>query len=203
VTWLTLLPMSVPAIETSAALLPSVRVLAAYAVFFVFGWRLFARQDLLAGFGERWKGRLALGVLAGAASLMVINAPPLADPRLTFLLATALRAVAIWALVHASLGMFVRHVRGSRPLVRYLSDASYWMYIIHLPVIIWTAGLLAPLAAPAAAKFAVVLTVTIAVTMASYHWGVRATAIGALLNGRRHGRARPAPETDRAPAGVV
>jgi glucans biosynthesis protein C len=200
VTWLTLLPMSVPAIDTSAALLPSVRVVAAYAVFFAFGWRLFARQELLGGFGERWKGRLALGALAGAASLIVINAPPFAAPPVMFLIATAFRALAIWALVHASLGMFVRHMPGSRPFVRYLSDASYWMYIVHLPVVIWTAGLLAPLAAPAPVKFALVLTITTVVTVATYHWGVRSTAVGVLLNGRRYRRTRPALEVE--PAGA-
>lgn len=90
-----------------------------------------------------------------------------------------------------------------RPLVRYLADASYWMYLVHLPVIIWTAGLLAPWSAPAGVKFVGVFIVTTAVTLLTYHGAVRSTAIGRFLNGRRYPRGLPRAQPQPAPVGTA
>ena len=74
-----------------------------------------------------------------------------------------------------------------------MSDASYWMYLVHLAPIVWTAGLLARVDAPVFVKFAIVLSATTIVAAVSYHYVVRSTPIGALLNGRRYARALPRP----------
>jgi hypothetical protein len=66
------------------------------------------------------------------------------------------------------------------------------MYLIHLPIVIWTQGLLASVAISPLVKFTLVLGVTTTVTLLTYHFFVRATAIGAVLNGRRFERAWPA-----------
>ena len=57
ITSVTLLPMAAAGLDTSAALLPPIRILVAYGVFFTFGWLLYRRRDLLETFGARWKGR--------------------------------------------------------------------------------------------------------------------------------------------------
>ena len=72
--------------------------------------------------------------------------------------------------------------------MRYVSDASYWMYLVHLPFAIGIPGVLAPAPLPAIVKFAITVAITTAATLVSYHYLVRATAIGALLNGRRYPR---------------
>jgi ligand-binding sensor domain-containing protein len=65
------------------------------------------------------------------------------------------------------------------------------MYLTHLATITWMAGLLARSDASAFVKFAIVLGVTRIVTALTYHFFVRATAIGELLNGRRYPRSLP------------
>jgi glucan biosynthesis protein C len=114
----------------------------------------------------------------------------------------ALCGLSTWLLIVGIAGAFVSFLDRPRPVVRYLSDAAYWMYLVHLPVAIWVAGLLAPTALPAFVKFVVVLLTTTAVTLATYHLFVRSTAIGALLNGRRYPRALAgaAPAVERASA---
>jgi glucan biosynthesis protein C len=94
-------------------------------------------------------------------------------------------AFVMWTLLLAVIGLFIRFVRHENRGMRYLSDASYWMYIVHLPVVIWTAGLLARVPAFAFVKFAIVLTVTSAVCIGTYHMFVRRTFIGEFLNGRK------------------
>ena len=64
---------------------------------------------------------------------------------------------------------------------------------MHLVLIVWTVGLLAPVDVPAFVKFAIVLTGTTVMATITYHYFVRSTAVGALLNGRRYPRALPVP----------
>ena len=56
ITMITLLPMTAAGLDTSAELLPPLRVLAAYGVFFVFGWLLYGNRDLIPSFGYTMVG---------------------------------------------------------------------------------------------------------------------------------------------------
>ena len=187
-----LLPMKAPGLDTVASLVPAPRVFAAYAVFFATGWLLWLRRESVATFaGGTWRA-LVLAVLFMTALLALAIAQPFetawanhAAPRLA-------AGLAMWQLIACVVGLFIRYAQAERPLTRYLADASYWMYLTHLPVVIWTAGLLAPVPMPALAKFAIVVAVTAAVTIASYHWCVRSTAVGAWLNGKAGRRTRAA-----------
>ena len=185
VTAVTLLPMTQAGLDTSAALLPPMRVLVAYGVFFIFGWLLYRRRDILEPFGSGWPVPMLAGAGASVAYVVVAIRRPFTDPWLLHVVGCALAGLAIWMLIYGIVGAFVRRLDRPRPIVRYLSDASYWMYIVHLPFTIAVPGVLAPFAIPAALKFAITLTVTTAATLVSYHYLVRSTAIGELLNGRR------------------
>lgn len=189
VTTLTLLPMAGPGLETSAALLPPPRVLVAYGVFFAFGWCLYRQRDeLVPAFERRWVRVLTLGIVVSIAYLVVLLAQQRLSLRTWHLAGVTLAGPAVWLWIYGIVGLFVRHLPRPRPRVRYLSDASYWMYLTHLTVITWTAGLLAPSPAHVVIKFAVVLMVTTLVTLVTYHVWVRPTRLGALLNGRRYSR---------------
>ena len=191
VTTITLVPMKVPGLETSAALLPPIRVLVAYAVFFAYGWLLFGCRDLLGSFGRGWGGWFAAGTCGAAVYLAWVIARPMADRMLWHIVSVALAGASTWLLIFGIVGLFVRHLTSPRPLVRYYSDASYWIYLVHLLPILWGVTLLARASAPALLKFAIVLIGATLVTAVTYHYFVRSTAIGALLNGRRYPRSLP------------
>ena len=188
VTTITVLPMERPTIETSAAIVQPARVLAAYAVFFAFGWLLFSQRDLIESLAARWRSTFAAGIAAALAYITVLIAGRTLDPNLWHVSAVIVGAVAVWLLIFGITGAFVRYLSIPRPLVRYVSDASYWMYLLHVVPITWCAGLLAQSGAPAFAKFGIVLGVAIAGTLVTYHYFVRSTAVGELLNGRRYPR---------------
>jgi peptidoglycan/LPS O-acetylase OafA/YrhL len=195
VTTLTLLPMRQPGILPSPLLFPDPRPVVAYAVFFIFGWLLYRGRAELQRLTTWWSWMLLLTcvctVLAWQFSFTFWWHAPTA-----WVLERVIVAFLTWALVLASFGLFLRHVRREHPAVRYAADASYWMYIVHLPVVIWTAGLLARVPLHASLKFALVLVVTTAVSALTYQGFVRRTWIGALLNGRR---ARPAMTSSLTP----
>jgi peptidoglycan/LPS O-acetylase OafA/YrhL len=199
---LTLLPMAGPGLETLPVLFPPVRILVAYGVFFTFGWLLYRRRDILDRLGERWKGLLLAGAVAGVGYLVVTVGRAFSDPWLHHVAGCALAGLSMWLLIFGIVGGFVRRLDRPSPIVRYLSDASYWMYLVHLPIVITVPGLLAPFALPATLKFTITLAVTTAATLISYDYLVRATAIGALLNGRRYPRSLPAVEPARETAAV-
>ncbi|UFH57658.1 acyltransferase family protein [Spirosoma sp. KNUC1025] len=70
----------------------------------------------------------------------------------------------------------------SLPLT-YLMESSYWVYIIHLPIVVLVPGLLAKVALPTIVKFSLTLLVTALTALLSYHYLVRNTAVDLFLNG--------------------
>ena len=69
--------------------------------------------------------------------------------------------------------------------MRYVSDASYWIYIMHLPLVFLLQAALITLPWHWRIKFMVIMAVALPVLFASYHVMVRRTVIGKVLNGRR------------------
>lgn len=194
---LTLLPMSVPALDTSFSFRPPLRVLVAYGVFFAFGWLLFRRRDLIEPFARRWKLPMLLGTAAATVYLTLSVQRAAFDPPTFHVVACAAGALAMWMLIFGIVGAFVTLLHTAHPAVRYLADASYWIYVVHMAIVIWLHGLLAPFALRAVAKFAITLLATSLVSVLSYHYLVRSTALGLLLNGRRYPRGLPAREPVR------
>jgi peptidoglycan/LPS O-acetylase OafA/YrhL len=70
-----------------------------------------------------------------------------------------------------------------------MADASYWMYLMHLPLITALQVLMITWPMHWVIKLPLILGVTTAFLLVTYHFGVRATFLGAFLNGRRHRRA--------------
>jgi len=87
------------------------------------------------------------------------------------------------------MGLFRKFCSGESKTFRYVSDSSYWLYLVHLPLVIFGQGLLLRTDWPALVEFGVLLVATSAVLLVSYRYLVRYTPIGTLLNGRR-GRER-------------
>ena len=93
-----------------------------------------------------------------------------------------------WLASFGMMGLF-RWIAGrERYWVRYMSDASYWIYLWHLPLIIGgqllaTAWQMGPHAA-----YLLICAAATAVLLAAYQLGVRYTFIGATLNGPRQRR---------------
>ena len=71
-------------------------------------------------------------------------------------------------------------------LSRYLSDASYWVYLIHLPILMIIQFVLINTSFNVFIKFNVSILVTFALSILSYHFFVRSTFIGTFLNGKKH-----------------
>ena len=97
-------------------------------------------------------------------------------------------AVMMWSLVLLTIGLFRKWFSHSRPWVRYVADSSYWMYLIHLPVVVALQVAVAELPLSWAIKWPLVSVATVGFSILTYDLMVRSTWIGMILNGRRRER---------------
>jgi glucans biosynthesis protein C len=91
----------------------------------------------------------------------------------------------MWLFVFGFIGIFFRVLERPVPRIRYLSDSSYWLYLVHMPVLLVFQIAAADTSWPPALKALVVFAASLATLLASYHVLVRPTWIGAILNGRK------------------
>ncbi|MDO9068537.1 MAG: acyltransferase family protein [Deltaproteobacteria bacterium] len=188
VTAVTLLPMRQFCIETHTTLAPPLRVLAAYGVFFVVGWCLQYRSEDLADLARGWAWRLALGIVLGLIIPLAAGHHVMHPGPGSVCWFVGMAALATWLLILGSAGVYLRYLNRPLPLARYLADASYWIYLVHLPITIAFAGAFSRTDWPVGVKFGATFLATSTVCVLSYTLFVRSTVLGQFLNGRRQKR---------------
>ncbi len=175
-------------LEDPPGFLPVPRIVLAYLVPFFFGWLLYLNRDLLPAL-ERgaWTQLFLAGVLF--TSWMVVAEPQLHGLGSAGRLARAgACALGLWFISFGLIGLFLRHAASERPVWRFLSDGSYWMYVVHMPVVMAFQLALASVPIPTVAKVLIVLVASLLALVASYDLLARPTWIGVMLNGRRYPR---------------
>jgi len=165
---------------------PHFPALLLYTFIFELGWLLHRQTGLLDEIRRRWGSSLAIALIASVPALLLVGAEgPTSSPalRVTF---QFVYAFMMWSWILACLGLFLRFCACESGTWRYLADSSYWVYIIHLPVVTALQVALSRSPLPCGTKFAIVAAGATLVSLASYHLLVRSTPIGLLLNGRRY-----------------
>jgi len=87
----------------------------------------------------------------------------------------------VWFSIFGWLGFFQRFFNKPSPAAHYLSDASYWTYLFHFPVVALFQIALYKVNFPAEGKFLIVLTSSIAVCLLFYEWLARQSSFGVYL----------------------
>lgn len=177
------------------SLAPHVPVLAIYGGFFALGWALGRQRDRMENISrlsaERWVGATVgiVGVLWLAPVQGQPSHPHYVAAHVGFV---ASYAVMMWSLVFLTLGVFRKLCDRPRAWIRYVADSSYWMYLIHLPIVVWLQVAFAEVSLHWAIKLAGISALTIGVALLTYDLFVRSTWLGGLLNGQRRERVLPA-----------
>lgn len=168
-------------------LTPEPSTLAYYGTFFAGGWILHANKASIVALKDHVMLTLAVGLAAlGISSVLGhCNYRPIANLLALKCVTLFCAALYAWAMIFASIGIFLRWFPEERPWARYLADASYWCYLAHLPVVMVFQIWIARWAWPAWIKFAIVLGPSMAILLALYEYRVRYTWVGRLLNGPR------------------
>jgi glucan biosynthesis protein C len=185
------------------ALIPNRAALTGFGVAFGFGFLLARRREWLAAIATRWPLYLAVAATAITTALLLAGGP---GPRLAPLTApvakataAAVYALAVYASTFAAVALALRFAAGHSALRRYLADAAYWIYIVHLPLVMAGQVLVQGLAWPWWLKLGAVVAGAAGVALASYALLIRHGVMGRWLNGRRIPRRTGSADAADAP----
>lgn len=196
-TFLTLLPMDLGILDTPHGFAPHFRVLAAYAVFFCFGWGMYCHRDKLSLLRRTPLGVFIAALLCAVLTAMAVDRQIAVRPARdwpAFLATAALTAITAWLMILGLIAVFLRRCSAPSPRMRYLSDSAYWLYLFHPPVLVAVQIPMMLLNWPAAVKFLAGIAVATPLLLVTYDRWVRPTWLGVILNGRRSPRGLPGRE---------
>ncbi|MGH8217337.1 MAG: acyltransferase family protein [Steroidobacteraceae bacterium] len=173
------------------SIVPDTGALIAYGLAFGFGWLLHRQQSLIFSLQNRWPLHSLLAVTLWILCRAIVGSTPHWGPFLThgaLIVYAVAYTVGLWYATFGVIGIAIRFLSSPSPARRYVADSSYWLYLMHIPALVFFEALVHPLPLHAVVKYFLALAGAIPVLLLSYHYLVRFTVIGATLNGRRHPR---------------
>lgn len=171
---------------------PNFPALVAFGSAFAFGWFLSRQASLLDRLARDWLTYLVAAAVATAIALALIGATPRLSvvelPRAERIVYSASYNVATWCWMLGLIGVATRFLRSPSARWRYLADASFFVYLVHLPIVYALQAWMMLWPLHWTVKYALVLSITLAASLGLYHVAVRDTFVGLFLNGRRYPR---------------
>lgn len=171
----------------------------AYGLFFAIGWFFHRQPALITELKRFWKVNLLISFISlGGLTVFLLStiysraAPPnlpAIDPKVVdgFLpITNSIYAIGSMTAAFAFIGVILQYFDNPSKRIRYLSDSAYWLYLMHLPVVVFFQILVAPLQIHWLLKMPLIFVPSFAILFLTYHYGVRNTWLGVLLNGRRY-----------------
>lgn len=172
-----------------------------YTLFFCLGWWLHRNIGVLEFLRRRWTVLLPLSVAVSAVTYLAIAAH-LSETGLFFRIQRSFGTSLTTSLaVLGWLGLFLDMCGRPSPRARYIADASYFLYLAHLPLVLGLQILVHQWTITPWMKIAVINTVALPVLLGVYHLGVRHSWVGTWLNGRRIVHAKR--QRDGVPSGQL
>lgn len=197
-TALTLIPFTAASVAVNDKLfVPNLANLVYYGMFFALGYLFFHCRNLLDTFKAHtgtygilafvffiWYAIPASMAGAGSTSIAVLT------------ISKIFAGLSTWCFIYWLCGLFLNRYNEDTPRTRLLAQSAYWVYLLHMPVILLVGNALMnlPVDISAYGRLFLNMAVTTWVCFGTYTWLVRGTWLGALLNGRRYdsdGRALP------------
>ncbi len=188
VTFLTLWPFPAARVhEGFFSFLPRPHALLYYGQFFVLGYALNATRAIEAvRFSHPFiYGAAGVGLLS--LSLQISSADQSMDSQdlAWHALACAINATCTWAWIFFFTAAALRWFDKPSPWSLYVSQSSYWVFMVHLPLACFAAWVLVVRDLDALIKFFLVFSFTTILSFLSYHYLVQRSWISVFLNGKR------------------
>jgi len=173
--------MGVSNVETSTSFIPDINTFIFYFFFYLIGWILFKSKHLLSSF-------MRLDWLCALLGFLILILKFFMPSPLAFEVNIIANSIVVWLLIFGITGLFIRYGSKHSSVMRYLSDSSYWVYLVHLFFTALIPSFIVDWPLPSTIKFLFVLLSTSVFCYLSYHYLVRNTFIGHFLNGKRYSR---------------
>ena len=95
-------------------------------------------------------------------------------------------SAAVWFLAVGALGLLLRMASKENRTLRFISDSSYWLYLVHLPLVFVFLRTGSQFGLGAWPLSILAMTATYIIGLLSYKILVRHTLVGVFLNGTTH-----------------
>lgn len=180
--------MGVSSIPTPNSEIFDINLFLFYFPFYMMGWVLYKSKHLLDSFKRLDWLCTILGLILFLISLAIndlklVNVSPYQDvSKVVF------QSLIVWLFIFGITGLFIRYGSKHSARMRYVSDASYWVYLVHYNLTIFISALLFRWDVHATIKFLTVMISTTIISFVTYHYFVRSSFIGKFLNGRKYTR---------------
>lgn len=171
-----------------AGVVPNTSALVGFGLAFGLGFLLDRRRDLLGRIAAWWPISLAMAVVTGVTAWHLAGGPslePMVEPTTDKAVAAWVTALAVYSSAFAAMGLCLQFLSGHSPVRRYLADASYWVYILHLPLVMLAQVWVQDWSGPWWLKLGGVSLGVFAVCLVTYELLIRHSVMGRWLNGRR------------------
>lgn len=182
--------MSVPApFPAPESFFPQWWALLFYGFYFLIGFCLFHQATWLDQIRPHASRLLLLSLLAYALFLYLLQAQGMRKPDWVLqVIQVLLQAYAGYGLTLACLIYGERWLDVHHGFLRYVADASYWVYLVHLPLIFAVQIPLMDVNLDWSVKLLLSLGAVLSTAFLTYHFFVRGRILGRFLNGQQHHR---------------
>ncbi len=187
---LTLLPAG-GRLDPPHSFLPEIIGLVSYFVYFAFGALLYRHRHIIGRFVRLAWTQVIIACIVFLGFHYVLQPTLEIDDNTLSIARSIVNAISSWLFSFGLIGLFIRYLDHPSARFRYVVDASYWIYLVHLPIVVFFSGLFAVTSLPVWPKILATMACTTLVGFVSYDVLVRSSFIGRTLNGRRYRRGVP------------
>ena len=173
--------MGTSQVATSNSFIPDFNTFIYYFFFYLVGWVLFKSKHLL-------DTMMKLDWVCTILGITLFTVFFFMNESLGYEIIIILKSIIVWLFVFGITGLFIRYGSNHSAKMRYISDSSYWVYLLHLSLTAIIPSFIVDWPIHAILKFLFVLISTGIISFISYHYLVRGTFIGKFLNGRKYSR---------------
>lgn len=163
---------------------PALWALWFYGLFFALGYGFFAMPKLIEQFEIGLPFYLLTGLLSYALYYYLLPTHLLPDQQpqgLSKFAITLLEAISAVLLTLSTVLYAKRYLNGNNMFLSYISKVSYWVYIVHLPLLFFIQFLLMDLTWHISIKFLISSLATLAISVISFHLLVAWTWLSQLF----------------------
>lgn len=165
--------------SASNSLIPVPTLFAYFSLFFGFGWLLSGQSELIEQLKRGAWLRLMVGVLiavpafylfydSGAFTGNVGTPGVLTDIGALRFYGLFTVGIVCWLTLFGIWGVLARYVRNESRVLRYLSDASFWIYLVHIPFLVALQSTLSTTELAIPFRWGLAVTGTFALALGSY-----------------------------------
>ena len=171
------------------------------ALYFILGYSLYGNDQLLSFIKTYWAYYLIFALICFTAYWLIITfesnkiiqsfylqnsqLPDISESDFLYLIKILFKSLCGILFCYGLVGLAEKKINNYKKWSRFIADGSYWMYLIHLPIVTLITFSMFNLDVSPFYKFATASLVTFIICLVTYKYLVRESFIGILLNGKR------------------